>query len=47
MLNKDDLRQYRELRGLSFREVSNYCNVSHTLISDIEKGNKGLTKRKP
>lgn len=43
MLNKDDLRQYRMLRGLSYREVSNYCNVSHTLISQIEKGERGLT----
>lgn len=43
MLNKDDLRQYRMLRGLSYREVSNYCNVTHTLISQIEKGERGLT----
>ncbi len=43
MLNKDDLRQYRMLRDLSYREVSNYCNVSHTLISQIEKGERGLT----
>jgi len=31
------------LRGLSYREISNYCNVSHTLISQIEKGERGLT----
>lgn len=43
MLNKDDIRQYRMLRGLSYREISNYCNVSHTLISQIEKGERGLT----
>lgn len=43
MLNKDDIRQYRMLRGLSYREVSNYCDVSHTLISQIEKGERGLT----
>ena len=43
MLNKDDLKQYRLLRGLSYREVSNYCNVTHTLISQIEKGERGLT----
>lgn len=43
MLNKDDIRQYRMLRGLSYREVSNYCNVTHTLISQIEKGERGLT----
>lgn len=43
MLNKDDIKQYRMLRGLSYREVSNYCNVTHTLISQIEKGERGLT----
>lgn len=32
------------LRGLSYRELSNYCDVSHTMISEIEKGNRGLTK---
>ena len=44
MLNKDDIRQYRMLRGLSYREVSNYCNVTHTLISQIEKGERSITK---
>lgn len=44
MLNKDDIRQYRMLRNLSYREISNYCNVSHTLISQIEKGERSLTK---
>lgn len=44
MLNKDDLRQFRLLRGLSYREVSNYCDVTHTMISDVEKGVRGLTK---
>lgn len=43
MLNKDDIKQYRMLRGLSYREVSNYCNVTHALISQIEKGERGLT----
>lgn len=44
MLNKEDLKQFRLLRGLSYREVSNYCGVSHTIISEIEKGNRGITK---
>lgn len=44
MLNKDDLRQFRLLRGLSYREVSNYCDVTHTMISEVEKGSRGLTK---
>lgn len=43
MLNKDDIKQYRLLRNLSYREISNYCNVSHTLISQIEKGERNLT----
>ena len=32
------------LRNLSYREISNYCNVSHTLISQIEKGERLITK---
>ena len=44
MLNRLDLQEFRMLRDLSYREVSNYCNVSHALISEIEKGRKGLTK---
>lgn len=44
MLNRFDLRAYRELRGLSFREVANYCDTSHTMIMDVEKGIRGLTK---
>ncbi len=44
MLNRLDLQEFRMLRGLSYREVSNYCSVSHTIISEIEKGRKGLTK---
>lgn len=44
MINKDDLRQFRLLRGLSYREVSNYCDVTHTMISDVEKGIRGLTR---
>lgn len=46
MLNKDDLKQFRLLRGLSYREVSNYCdNVTHTYISQIEKGERALNKQ--
>lgn len=44
MLNKDDIKQYRMLRGLSYREVSNYCNITHTFISQIEKGERNLNK---
>lgn len=44
MLNRFDLKAYRELRELSYREVSNYCNTSHTMIMDVEKGVRGLTK---
>ena len=44
MLNRFDLKAYRELRGLSFREVANYCDTSHTMIMDVEKGIRGLSK---
>lgn len=45
MLSRKQLKEYRELRGLSYREVSNYCDVSHTCVSLIEKGERDLTKR--
>lgn len=44
MLNRQDLEKFRITRGLSYREVANYCNISHTMISEVEKGTKGLTK---
>ena len=44
MLNRFDLAKYRDTRGLSYREVANYCDISHTMIMDVEKGIRGLSK---
>ena len=44
MLNRFDMKSYRELRGLSYRQVADHRKVSHTMISEIEKGNKALTE---
>lgn len=44
MLNRQDLQKFRIARGLSYREVANYCNISHTMIMDVEKGIRGLSK---
>ena len=44
MLNRQDLEKFRIARGLSYREVANYCNISHTMIMDVEKGIRGLSK---
>ena len=44
MLNRQDLEKFRIARGLSYREVAYYCNISHTMIMDVEKGIRGLSK---
>ena len=44
MLNRQDLEKFRIARGLSYREVANYCNISHAMISEVEKGIRGLSK---
>ena len=44
MLNRQDLEKFRITRGLSYREVANYCNISHAMISEVEKGIRGLSK---
>ena len=45
MLNRQDLEKFRIARGLSYREVANYCNISHAMISEVEKGIRGLSKQ--
>lgn len=45
MLNRRQLRDYRELRGLSYRDVAKYCDISHVMISYIENGERDLTER--
>ena len=44
MLSKKQLKEYRELRGLSYRDVANYCDISHVMIHHIECGERDLTE---
>ena len=44
MLNRQQLRDYRQLRGLSTRDVAFYCELSQPMIVQIENGTKPLTE---
>ena len=44
MLNRKQLKNYREMRGLSTRDVAAYCQISQPLIVQIENGNKEVTE---
>ena len=44
MLSRFDLKDYRLQRELSLRDVARYCNVSHELIGQVERGEIGVTK---
>lgn len=44
MLNKDDLREYRLMSGLTYRDVARYCDVTFQLIEEVEKGKTGVTQ---
>lgn len=44
MLSRFDLKEYRLLRHLSLRDVARYCDVSHELIGQVERGEIGVTK---
>lgn len=44
MLNRQQLKEFRELRGLSTRDVSAYCNISQPLIVQIENGKRRITE---
>ena len=44
MLNRLQLKKYRELRGLTTRDVANYCNISQPLIVQVESGTKAVTE---
>ena len=44
MLSRFDLKEYRLLRHLSLRDVARYCDVSHDLIGQVERGEVGVTK---
>ncbi len=43
LLNAKELREYREFRGLSLRDVESCCSVTNELINMIENGKKNLT----
>ena len=44
MLSRFDLREYRLLRHLSLRDVARFCDVSHELIDQVERGEIGVTR---
>lgn len=44
MLNRQQLKEYRELRGLSTRDVAAYCDISQPLIVQVENGTKDITE---
>lgn len=44
MLSRFDLKEYRLIRHLSLRDVARYCDVSHELIGQVERGDIGVTK---
>lgn len=44
MLNRLQLKAYRELRGVSAYEVASNCNISQPMICMIENGTRSITK---
>lgn len=44
MLNRQQLKDYRLLRGLSTRDVAAYCDLSQPYISMIETGERDLNE---
>lgn len=44
MLSRRDLQEYRLLRHLSLRDVARYCDVTHELIGQVERGEVGVTQ---
>lgn len=44
MLNKQELKNYRDLRGLTQRQVAEYCNLTQAMIAMIEEGKRNITE---
>lgn len=44
MLSRRDLQEYRLIRHLSLRDVARYCDVTHELIGQVERGEVGVTQ---
>lgn len=45
MLNREQLKNYRELRHISMRMLAKHCDLSLAMISYLESGQKTLTKK--
>ena len=43
MITAKEIREWRELRGLSLRDVAKFCEISPQLIGQVETGKKYIT----
>ena len=43
VITPEQIREFRELRGLSLRDVAKFCDVSPQLIGQVETNVKPLT----
>ena len=43
MITPKEIREWRELKGLSLRDVAKFCEISPQLIGQVETGKKYLT----
>lgn len=44
MITPEQIREFRELRGLSLRDVAKFCEVSPQLIGQVETNVKPITQ---
>ena len=44
MITAKEIREFRELRGLSLRDVAKFCEVSPQLIGQVETSVKPITE---
>ena len=44
MITPKQIREFRELRGLSLREVAKFCEISPQLIGQVETNVKPITE---
>ncbi|MCD8297674.1 MAG: helix-turn-helix domain-containing protein [Prevotella sp.] len=45
MLNIQQLKNYRQLRGLTQQDVSDYCDIGFSTLRKLESGHLSLNKR--
>lgn len=43
MISAKEIREFREMRGLSLRDVAKYCSLTPQLIGQVETGTRNLT----